>query len=92
MCSQVHGPAESGGVGPTTGPDLMENTNISCLSQESNPGRQACSLVAVPTELRRLLSSRYIDGAIPAGRTNKLRGLCPRANYTDRETAACRGS
>jgi hypothetical protein len=24
--------------------------------------------------------------------TNKLRGLSPRANYTDRETAACRRS
>jgi hypothetical protein len=26
---------------------------------------------------------------VPTTRTNKLRGLSPRANYLDRETAAC---
>jgi hypothetical protein len=48
-----------GWVGPRAGLDVTEKRKISFPCRESNPGRPACSLVAIPTELSRLLTYTY---------------------------------
>jgi hypothetical protein len=49
--------------------------------------RRVCGLVV------RVLGYRSgVPGSIPGTKKTKLHGLNPRANYTDRATAACRRS
>jgi hypothetical protein len=45
-----------GWMGSKAGLDAMEKRKISCFCRESNRGCRACNIVAVPTELSRLLN------------------------------------
>jgi hypothetical protein len=63
------------------------------IRREPSFVRMDCQL---PTAAKRNVNSRVkvsdINFHLLILQTNKLRGLRPRANYTDRETAACRRS
>jgi hypothetical protein len=48
--------------------------------------------ISVPCLQESLSSASIINTDLQKQKKNKLRGLSPRANYTDRTTAACRRS
>jgi hypothetical protein len=65
--------------------NVMEKRTVCCSSRQSNLGHPARYM---PPNRLNCLGPRDITTSA----YKKLRGLSPRANYTDRATAACRRS
>jgi hypothetical protein len=61
-------------VSPIADLDVMERRKIVFACQESNPGRPACIVIAIPTELSRLLDCRVTNLTAPSRENNAHNG------------------